>query len=329
MKPLRTAIIGCGSYGREHATRLVQLPEAQLVAFYDHKHENAATYRQQFGVGEIYTDVARMFAQMDLNLAYICLPPFAHSDEVELACKHGVHFLIEKPIALTLEQAQAMATQVAQSGVKTQVGFKFRHGEAVQWLKQYMHNEAVAGRAFMSARYACNSLHRWWWRERSKSGGQVFEQITHLFDLARYFLGEPLRVFSMQDNLFHRDVSDYTVEDASATVIRFASGAIATIAATNGAIPGRWDSEWRMVLPRLTADFADANHATIHHTHQTPSPTTTIASERDSLLAQTLDLLAAIREDRPTIAPIEEGVRSVQLGLAAMRSAELDAPVNL
>lgn len=329
MKPLRAALIGCGAYGREHAKRLLTLPEVQLVVFYDHRHDNAAAYSQQFGGGKIYTDYARMFAELDLNLAYICLPPFAHGDEVELACKHGVHFLIEKPIALTLEQAQAMATHVRVSGVKTQVGFKFRHGEAVQWLTQYLRDNAVGGRAFMQARYACNSLHRWWWRDRSKSGGQVCEQLTHLLDLACYFLGEPVRVFSMQDNLFHRDAPDYTIEDASATVIRFASGAMAVVAATNGAIPNRWDSDWRVVLPHATADFADANHATIYHTTQAPVAATTIGADKDILLAQTLNLIAAIRDDRPTIAPIEEGVRAVQLGLAAMRSAELDAPVSI
>ena len=369
MALLRAAMIGCGSYGRRHAARLVALPEeVQLVAFYDHKAENAAAYSREFG-GAVYTDTARLFAEMDLNLAYICLPPFAHTNEVELACRYGVHFLIEKPIALTLEHAQSMATLVQASGVRTQVGFQFRHGEAVQWLKQYItgqdaihpsgspqnaaasppaeaighsveHRSAeglnpsagdqqTGGRAFMTARYACNSLHRWWWRDRSRSGGQVFEQITHILDLARYLLGEPAQVFSMQDNLFHRDVPDYTVEDASATTIRFRSGALATVAATNGAIPGRWDSDWRVVLPHVTADFADANHATIHHTGRTPPTSTGVSSDRDLIMAQTLDLLAAIRTERPTVCPIDEGLRSLQLGLAAMQSADTGLPVNM
>jgi predicted dehydrogenase len=370
MAPLRAAIIGCGLYGRAHAARLLSIPdEVRLVAFYDHKSENAMAYSQEFGGAAIYTDTARLFAEMDLNLVYICLPPFAHTDEVELACRYGVHFLIEKPIALTLERAQAMAALVQAGGVRTQVGFQFRHGEAVQWLKRYitgqdassvqrrgaeglnpsageqqtsslLHRDAddlvssatgqgVAERAFMTARYACNSLHRWWWRDRSRSGGQVFEQITHILDLARYLLGEPAQVFSVQDNLFHRDVPDYTVEDASATTIRFRSGALANVAATNGAIPGRWDSDWRVVLPHVTADFSSANNATIHHTDRLPPTATTIASDRDLVMAQTLDLLAAIRDNRPTVCPIDEGVRSLQLGLAAMHSAETGLPVDM
>ena len=328
MKPLRAAIIGCGLYGRAHAARLLALPaEVQLVACYDHKAENAAAYSREFG-GAVYTDTERMFAEMDLNLAYICLPPFAHANEVEQACRHGVHFLIEKPIALTLEHAQAMAALVQAGGVRTQVGFQFRHGVAVRWLRQYIADQAVDGRAYMTARYACNSLHRWWWRDRTRSGGQVFEQITHLLDLARYLFGEPAQVFSMQANLFHRDVPDYTVEDASATTIRFRSGALATIAATNGAIPERWDSDWRVVLPGVTADFTSANAATLHHT-AVPSAAEAIDSDADLIMAETRDLLDAIREQRATLCPIEEGVRSLHLGLAAMQSADTGLPVQM
>jgi predicted dehydrogenase len=331
MKPLRTGIIGCGRIARDHATHLAKLQDIQLVGFCDAVVENAITYNQQYagGNGRVYENCAPMFDELDLDLVYICLPPFAHDNEVELACRHHVHFLIEKPIALTIDRAEAMAKQVKASGVKTQVGFMYRFGEAAQWLKRFMYESDLQRNGFMSARYACNSLHRQWWRDRSKSGGQLVEQVIHLLDMSRFFFGEPIQVYSMQDNLFHREVADYTVEDASATVIRFEAGAIAVIAATNGAIPNRWDYDWRIVLPGLTADFADANHAVFHHTAQMPATSTPIESEKDLYLAETLDLIAAIREDRPTAVSIEEGVRSLQLALTAMCSAEQNAPIQV
>jgi predicted dehydrogenase len=270
-----------------------------------------------------------MFEELGLDLVYICLPPYAHGREVELACQHGVHFFLEKPIALTVEVAEAMATCVQESGVKSQVGFMFRYGEAVQRLRAHMRDANVAHKGFLVTRYFCNSLHRSWWRDRSKSGGQVVEQIIHMFDLARYLLGEPIRVYSMQENLFHRDVEDYTVEDASGTVARFDCGGMAVFVASNGAIPHRWDYDLRVITPGLTADLEDANHAVFHHTDREWATTTTIASEKDIYLAETLDLLTAIREDRPTAVPIEEGVRSLQFVLAAARSAELDAPADI
>ena len=268
MKPLRTAIIGCGGIANAHAERLAGLADVQLVGFCDRVAERAMTFNQRYAgdQAQVYEDYERMYEALDLDLVYICLPPFAHDREVELACQRGIHFLIEKPIALTMELAESMATWVEESGVKAQVGFMYRHGEAVGWLKAHIQDADVADRGFLTARYACNSLHSEWWRDRSKSGGQVVEQVIHLFDLARFLLGEPVRVYSMQENLFHRDVEDYTVEDASGTVVRFHSGSIGVFAATNGAIPNRWEYDLRVVVPGLTADFENANQAVFHHT---------------------------------------------------------------
>jgi predicted dehydrogenase len=331
MRPLRTGLIGCGHFARkQHARHLAALEDIELAGFCDEVPDQAEAFNQEFtdGQAHVYTDCRAMFEELDLDLVYICLPPFAHANEVELACRHGVHLLIEKPIALTLDLASRMVEAVHRSGVKSQVGFMWRHGEAVRRIRKHMRDVGVQGRGFISARYFCNSLHRPWWRDRSKSGGQLVEQVIHLLDLARWLLGEPVKVYSGQGNLFHRDVPGYTAEDASGTVIHFASGGLAVVAATNGGIPDRWESEVRVCLPGLTAELYDPNTGTLHDTAGEHS-SRSIAGEEDVYLAETLDLLAAIRDHRPTTAPIEEGFRSLRLALAAARSAELGSPVSI
>lgn len=325
MTPLRAGIIGCGKIARKHAAAIQTIDELQMVAFYDHTRQNAVALAQELGTGQVFDNLNAMLDDEALDIAYVCLPPFAHTNEVALLCERKIHFLIEKPIALDLARAREMVQAAEASGVKTQVGFMFRHGVAVQALKMYA--EAHPAPAFMTGRYACNSLHRPWWRDRERGGGQVLEQIIHLLDLARYFLGEPTSVFSMQDNLFHQDIPDYTVEDASGTVIRFENGSIAVVAATNGAIPGRWDSDWRVMMPQLTADFENASHGVLHHTEQTPVTTTRIESNENLFRLQALDLLNAIQTNGTTRAPIQEGYRSLALGLGAMDSAARNSPV--
>lgn len=331
MKPLRTAILGCGRFARRHVIHLAALEEISLVGFCATSFENADSYNREFaqGKGGVFTNYEQLFSDLELDLVYICLPPFAHGNEVELACRYGINMLIEKPIALDMDLALRMEKQVRESGIKCQVGFMYRFGKAALWLKNYLQRRLSVERGFMTARYACNSLHSWWWRDRAKSGGQLVEQVIHIIDLARFFLGEPIKVYSMQDNLFHRGDGEYTSEDSSATVIRFDSGSIATISATNGAIPNRWDYDWRFFTSDLTADFSDANHAIFHHTTEKDFPQTTIEAGEDLYLAETLDLIAAIREDRDPAVPIEEGVRSLKLALAAAQAAEQDAPVSL
>jgi len=331
MKPLRTAILGCGHFARKHVVRLAALEEIALVGFCDTSFEEADNYNREFahGRGRIFTNYEQLFTDLELDLAYICLPPFARGREVELACRYGVNLLIEKPIVLNMDLALRMGKQVRESGIKCQVGFMYRFGKAALWLKSYLQQRSLVERGFMIARYACNSLHNWWWRERAKRGGQLVEQVIHIIDLTRFFMGEPIKVYSMQDNLFHQGDGGYTSEDSSVTVIRFDSGGIATISATNGAIPNRWDDDWRFFTGDLTSDFSDANHAIFHHTTEKNLPQTTIAAEDDLYLAETLDLIAAIRDDRDTAVPIEEGVLSLNLALAAAEAAKQDAPVSL
>ena len=325
MKRLRTAILGCGGFANRHAQNLISLPdEIELAAFCDYHDWNARAFSEKYtdGRGSIFTDPQKMFDKADLDLLVICLPPFAHSNEVELAAQHGVHLLIEKPIALSSELAWRMVEAAETARIQTQVGFMFRFGTGIERLKELISSGEAGPLGLMSARYFCNSLHAPWWRDRSKSGGQLVEQVIHMVDLMRYLMGEAVSVYSRQENMFHREVPDYTVEDVSATVFGFLDGAVGVIYATNGAIPGKWINDYRLVSQKLTAEFSNANNALLHFTAETPVRTETISSERNVHLAELQDLLTAIRTDGQTRTPLREGAKSLDMALAATRSAQ-------
>lgn len=305
--------------------------EVELVAFCNHTAGKAEAFAGQYGASGagVFTDPRDMLEHSALDLLIVCLPPFAHSNEVELAAERGVHLLMEKPIALSSEDAWRMVEAAEGAGIKTQVGFMYRFGAAVEKLKGLLASGEAGPASLMSAGYFCNSLHAAWWRDRSRSGGQVVEQVIHLFDLMRYLLGEPVSVYSRQQNLYHRDVPDYTVEDTSATVVQFASGALGVAAASNGAIPGKWVKEWRVVTGKLMADFTDWNRATFTPTAGTGSRSEIVASELDVFQLQLHELLAAIRAGGETRTPLREGAHSLDLVLAARQSSETGQPVTL
>jgi len=333
MKRLRTAIIGCGGFANKHAQNLAaQAEKFELTAFCDLVEANAQHFSQQYagGGGKVFVDFHAMFEQTPLDLAVICLPPFGHSDEVEVAAARGVHILIEKPIALTSEHAWRMTRAAESAGIKTQVGFMYRFGAAVEQLKQLIDRGEAGAVGLMSARYFCNHLHAAWWRKRDHSGGQLVEQVIHMVDLMRYLMGEAASVYSLQRNLFHQHLPDYTVEDISGTVVGFANGGIGVIYASNGAIPNQWISDYHLVAQKVTATFTDANHARFVFTADREAlQTTEIASEQDYYLIELDDLYQAIIEDGRTRTPIGEGARSLDLALAAARSAEAQSVVTL
>ena len=325
MKRLRTAILGCGGFANRHAQNLITLPEEiEFVAFCDHHDYNAREFSEKYtgGKASIFTDHQAMFEKANLDLILVCLPPFAHTNEVDLAARRGVHVFIEKPIALSSDHAWRMVESAEKAGVKTQVGFMYRFGTAIERLKELMTSGEIGPAGLMSARYFCNSLHAPWWRDRSKSGGQLVEQVIHMVDLMRYLMGDAVSVYSRQENLFHRDVPDYTVEDVSATVFGFQGGAIGVIYATNGAIPGKWINDYRFVSRKLTAEFTNANNAVFHYTAEDPVRMETIQSEKNIHLAELQDLLTAIRTGGLTRTPLREGARSLDMALAATQAAE-------
>ena len=108
MAGLKTALIGCGKFANRHLANLVSLPDLfEMVAFCDVLEENAKQYSGKYTAGNasVFTDFHEMFERLaNLDLVLICLPPFAHSDEVETAAARGTHILIEKPIALTSDR---------------------------------------------------------------------------------------------------------------------------------------------------------------------------------------------------------------------------------
>lgn len=84
---LKTAIIGCGGIANSHATNLMNLDKTELVAFCDIVPQRASEYNKKYANGQakVFTDFSNMYDEVELDLVYICLPPFAHTNEVELA----------------------------------------------------------------------------------------------------------------------------------------------------------------------------------------------------------------------------------------------------
>ncbi|HET9590805.1 MAG TPA: Gfo/Idh/MocA family oxidoreductase [Anaerolineales bacterium] len=329
---LRTAILGTGSFAHRHMKTIGLLKDDfEVVAFCNRTVEKAQAFSQRYtdGRAPVFSDHHQMFDQIPLDLVIISLPPYAQSDQVQIAAGLGVHVFIEKPIALTSEQAWRMVNAAEKAGIVTQVGFMFRFGEAIEDLKGRIDSGEAGLVGLMSARYFCNSLHSSWWRKRELSGGQLVEQVIHMVDLMRFLMGDATTAYSRQENVFHREVEDYTVEDVSATVFGFPGGGVGVIYATNGAIPGRWINDYRIVARNLTAEFTDSNHAMFYDTAHPDRAPQVIASDRDVYLAEIQDFLSAIRTGRRARIPLREGAKSLDMALAATRSAQTGCEVRL
>ncbi|HEV2569553.1 Gfo/Idh/MocA family oxidoreductase [Sphingomonas sp.] len=311
---LRVGILGNGGIAARHAGAVAKLPEQMtLLAVSGRNIERVRAFTDQHA-GKPFTCVEDML-DFGIDLLIDTAPPYSRAGESMVAAKAGVHLLVEKPIALDMATADALVESAA--GVKAAVGFMYRQGEAVRrWTA-----EDTGPVGLMTGIYHCNALHAPWWRVREQSGGQVLEQLIHIIDLVRLFMGEPDTVYSRTANLFHRETPDYDVQDVSAIIFGWDDGRLASLTANNIAVPGQWVKGWSLFAKRATAHFSDWNNAAFKRTAPEVKEECW-SSGCDPFVAQLADLAAAIRDDRPPLVPIAEGAATLRLALAAVRSAD-------
>ncbi|MDB5918804.1 MAG: Gfo/Idh/MocA family oxidoreductase [Massilia sp.] len=316
---MRVAILGCGGIGARHAGALAQLGDSvQLVGCVGRDADKTAGFAATHG-GAPFTDLDKMIDAVQPDLLIAALPPSVRDGEIEHAASRGVHLLVEKPIALEAAKARRLVQAADTAGIKAAVGFMYRFGTAVQRWQALAAAGETGKVGLFAGSYHCNALHAPWWREQALSGGQTMEQLIHLIDLVRVFMGEPDTVYARSANLFHGDVPGYDAEDVSSIIFGWDDGRIATLNASNIAIPGKWQKEWRLMAQRYNARFDDWNHALLSRTAPEQAEEV-VAGSVDPFVAQLADLVAAIRDNRAPVAPLSEGEASLRLALAARRS---------
>ncbi len=327
---LRVGILGCGGIAARHAGAIATLSGSMtLVACAGRNEAKVRAFADKFGA-TAYTDYRRMLGTERLDLLIVALPPYAHQGEVEAAARAGIHLLVEKPIALNMDRAQSMVNAARETGVVAACGFMYRFGDAVKrWDAAAAAGETGRTGMFIG-QFHCNALHADWWREKALSGGQMVEQLIHIVDLARHQLGQPRSVYARAGNFFHRGVERYDSDDASAILLGYEDGRIGTLNATNGAIPGKWDKLWQLVGERMTGRFTGWNTGVLTHTStSTPICTEEVDTQTDVFVAQLADLAAAIREKRAPRVPLADGAATLQIVLAANRSAAQRREIEL
>lgn len=156
----------------------------------------------------------------------------------------------------------------------------------------------------------------------------MVEQLIHIADLARHQLGRPKSVYARAGNFFHRDVERYDSDDSSAILLGYDDGRIGVLNATNGAIPGKWDKLWQLIGERMTGRFTGWNTGVLTHTAQ-GNRAEEIDTQTDVFVAQLTDLAAAIREKRSPRVSLADGAATLEIVLAAGRSASERREIGL
>jgi predicted dehydrogenase len=241
---VRFAVVGCGVIGRLHAEVLAADPDTAVSVLVDTDPAAAESVAALLGgATPVTTSLAEALARDDVDAVAVCVPSGAHAQIAVAALESGRHVVVEKPVDVTIEAAAPIvaAAAAAPAGTVASVISQHRFDPA----SVVVRDAITAGRlGRITSAVATVS----WWRSQAyydsgawrgtwelDGGGALMNQGVHTVDLLLWFLGTPVEVTAHTGLLAHERVE---VEDTVAAVVRFESGALATLHATTAAYPG-------------------------------------------------------------------------------------------
>ena len=218
---LRAALVGAGAVATRHARVLSGFGDVEVVAVHDANRPAAEVVGAAFGV-PVADDLAGVLTARP-DAVWLCVPPFAHGELEHAVIAAGLPFFVEKPLAADLKVAESVADAVAEAGLPTATGYHWRHLDTVARARTALEGRSVR---LLDARWWGTTPPPAWWSQAATSGGQVVEQATHVLDVVRLLAGEVTEVIGAHA-ASSREGRD--VPDATAAVLRFASGAVGTV----------------------------------------------------------------------------------------------------
>jgi predicted dehydrogenase len=227
---LNIGLVGTGWFSEVHAMILSNMKETTIRAVCGTEIQKAEVFGRKFGDVKGYGNVEEMLEGEKLDAVYICVPPFAHG-EIELQLiNRGIPFFVEKPLGTGLEIPRNILHALQKKPVTTSVGYHFRYRDSISLLKEELKNCSLG---MVMGHWMGPMPQVAWWRNQSKSGGQLVEQTTHLIDLLRYTVGEVEEVSAFfGERALQQMHENVTVPDIGTVTLKMRNGALATISNT-------------------------------------------------------------------------------------------------
>jgi UDP-N-acetyl-2-amino-2-deoxyglucuronate dehydrogenase len=240
MTRVRTGLVGCGKVGQIHAVALRRLPESDFVAVCDSDPARAAAFAERHGARP-FTDVGMMLRSAGVEAVVIGTPHPLHAAPAIAAAEAGAHVLVEKPLAASLADCDAMLAAARRAGVRLGVISQRRFYEPVRRMKAAIDagkiGTPVLGvfEMFSWRDRAYYESDPWRGKWATEGGGVLVNQSPHQLDLLQWFMGAIDEVSGCWANLNHPYIE---VEDTALAMIRFKSGGLGSIVTSLSQRPG-------------------------------------------------------------------------------------------
>jgi len=344
MRKVNYAVIGVGGVGRVHVQFAKELENINLVAIADIKEDVGKKVSEEFKV-KWYKDYREMLEKEDIDAVSVAVPHFLHASmTVDILKNYKKHVLVEKPIAITVKEADEMINAAKANDLKLAVCFQRR----LDGISMAVHELVSSGKLgdliratmlhldFRDMIYYGRGAWRGTWS--GEGGGVLINQGIHTLDLFLWIAQEkPKKLFSFTNNLLH----DIEVEDVASASLLFENGAQAVLQFSCFDNPGKRYMNFRYENAIIEVDKV----ARVAYTPGLKDMVSgkvrcnTVTIEWEEIKPKTLatkghkgvlyDFADAILNDREPFITGEEGLKSLEVVNAIIMSAVLHKPVDL
>lgn len=342
---LKYAIIGCGRISPNHIAAAIE-NELDIVALCDVVPENMEDKISKFNLPETtpqYTDYKELLEKEKPELIAICTESGNHGS-IALDCiEAGANLIIEKPIALSLEEADQIIAKAKEKNVKVSACHQNRFNKSILKIREAVEQERFGRLLHGTAHIRWNRgedyyKHAPWRGTWEQDGGALMNQCIHNIDLLRWMMGDEItEVVGMTDNLKHDFIE---AEDLGLALIKFANGSYGIVEGTTNIYPNNLEETLYIFGDKGTVKaggksvniieewhFADNldNAEEVKEKYQ-ENPPNVYGFGHNPLYADVID---AIKNDREPYVTAEDGRRALELVLAIYKSAAEGKSVKL
>ncbi len=332
-RPIRIGIIGGGSIAGDHLDGYLQAPDAVTVAAVaDIDPDHARGHADRAGGARVYLDYREMLASTPVDAVDICLPHHLHADAIVAAAEAGKHILCEKPLCLTIEEADRVKRAVRAAGVTLMCSHNQLFLPAVSEARRLL-SEGILGTVFQARttdsffnEFDPNNM-GWRAHRATSGGGELIDTGYHPTYLLLHLIdSEAVEVVAMLSR--HR-LAFMEGEDSAQVLVRFADGSIGSLT-TSWAFDPAGCTEKFSVVGEAGSLWSDG--LALFHQPRGGEVVQLIEPSGGSIETiglSVLEFVACLREGRRPIDTEVEGINVLKVILAAYASADQGRSISL
>jgi len=326
MSKLKFAILGCGRISTKHVEALIDnKDEAELVAVYDIIEELAVDKKNQYesvieGANvKVYTDYNELLNDKDIDVVTIATISGYHAKHAIDCLNHDKHVLIEKPMALTLEDADKIIILGKEKSKKVCVSHQNRFIPAIQNLKRAIDEGRFGKLIHGTARTLWNRNDEYYkqasWRgTKALDGGTLMNQCIHNIDLLLWMMGGEVERLYSETDTFIRNIE---TEDFGAILMRFKNGAVGIVEGSVCVYPKNLEESLSIFGEKGTVVIKNGKIATWVFEDERNYDNFEYDESNSGHTPLYKDFIDAIINDREPLVNGEEGKRAIEIILKA------------